>query len=248
MRFLALVLFSLGAAVAAAEFKVPALSGPVVDEAGILGEGAERAIGSIARQLKQVRGTELAVVTVQTLDGMPIEQAALKIAEQWKLGDAKTDRGVLLLVAVADRRVRIEVGYGLEGELTDLATSRIIRELITPRFKTGDFETGIIAGVGGIMQYSDPDFRAKQASAAEPRGERRKSGLGSLIFFLILLFLMGLGGGGRRRSGIGGFLLGAAMGGAFRGGGGGGGSFGGGGGSWGGGGGGFGGGGSSGSW
>lgn len=242
MRILALLVFSLSA-IAHAEFTVPALTGAVVDQAQILSPQAEEAIGTVTRQLWEKRGTQLQVLTVSSLEGLPIEEASIKVTDKWKLGDAKTDRGILLLIAPNEHQMRIEVGQGLEGELPDVTAQRIIREEITPHFKAGDYDSGVMAGVGAILRYSDPDFKA------QPRQQvhRRKSGIGSLLFFLFLLLLMSLGGGRRRRSGLGGFLLGYGLGGGF--GGRGGGSWGGGGGGgWSGGGGGFSGGGSSGSW
>jgi uncharacterized protein len=197
------------------------------------------------RQNYENGGAQIQVATVPDLQGLEIEQASIKITDQWKLGDAKTDRGVLLLFALAERKVRIEVGQGLEGDLPDIIASRIIREAIVPFMKQGDPDSAVLAGVNAIAEVTDPNRtgESRYASDAEPKRE----GTGRGINFLIFLFFIGwffislLLSGARGRRG----LLG---GGGFIGGGGFGGGFGGGGGGWSGGGGGFSGGGASGSW
>lgn len=224
------------------EFKIPALTGPVVDAAGILNEQTREGLDRYLRDLVQRGGAQIQVATIPSLGGLSIEEASIKIVDQWKLGKAKEDRGVLLLIAPNDHRVRIEVGRGLEGDLTDAITSRINREIITPRFREGTMDRGVVDGVLAIAHYSDPNLEAgpSEAPARSQRLHKKGVSAGTMIFFLVILFLMLLTRPGRA------ILLYGMLGG-FRGGGGGG--FGGsGGGGWSGGGGGFSGGGSSGSW
>lgn len=236
-----------------AEFKVPQLTGPVVDEAHIIDAQTSQKIEAALRHLRQQGGSQITVLTVPSLEGLPIEQASIRVTDQWKLGGEKTDNGVLLLVAPKERKVRIEVGQGLEGVLTDADSKRIIAESITPLFRAGDYSSGVLVGVYQISRKTDPgiDLQPYLEGAAQDRmpvGQSSPLKAGIILLFLILFFIFSAfgGGGGGRRRGIhrGGYYYGGG------GWGGGGGGFGGrgGGGSWSGGGGGFSGGGASGDW
>lgn len=251
------------AAGAASEFRVPALTGPVVDGAGILSSDVATTMETGLRKLAGGGGTQINVLTVPSLGGLEIEQASIKVTDAWKLGGAKTDNGILLLVAPSERRVRIEVGQGLEGALTDAFSNRIIRDEITPEFKRGDYSQGVLNGVVAIVQHTDPNvdvnslFGEQRRVVTTTQRSQQVGGYGifKLIFFLILMMVIfGGGRGGGRRSrfspwaaGALGYGLGRG-GGGFGGGGGWGGGSSGGGGGWGGGGGGFSGGGASGGW
>ncbi|MEH2520026.1 uncharacterized protein V1279_005599 [Bradyrhizobium sp. AZCC 1610] len=143
------------AASALALVAVPALSGRVVDQTGTL---AASDIASLTRRLEDLearKGSQIAVLIVPTTDGEAIEQFSLRVAEAWKIGRKKVDDGALLVIAKNDRRLRIEVGYGLEGALTDVTTKRIIDEDITPKFKAGDFAGGVSAGVNRIVRVAE---------------------------------------------------------------------------------------------
>jgi len=130
---------------------VPQLTGRVVDQTGTLSSGDIAQLTQKLADLQTRKGSQIAVLIVPTTDGEPIEQFSLRVAEAWKIGRKKVDDGALLVVAKNDRRLRIEVGYGLEGALTDVTTKRIIDEDITPKFKGGDFAGGISAGVGRMI-------------------------------------------------------------------------------------------------
>jgi uncharacterized protein len=145
----------------AADFQVPALTGPVVDNAAMLSAGTKSELDSLLRQVRKSGGTQLQILTVPDLGGLSIEEAGIKVTDQWKLGSAKDDNGVLLLVAAKERRVRIEVGQGREGDLPDVIASRIIREVIVPRFREGDANGAILDGAYVILHYTDPEFDAK---------------------------------------------------------------------------------------
>lgn len=230
----------------AAEFKVPKQTGPVVDEGEMLSFEAQDKLEAFLQRLKNSGGAEVQVVTLPDLGGVSIEEASIKIADQWKLGNAKQDNGVIFVMSKAERKVRIEVGQGQEGNLPDITASRIIREVVIPRFKSGDIDRGVIDGVLSIVHYTDPKFLEGQNRAPEQRRGRPAGKKMDWIFFILFfLFILMPALGGRRRSGLGGALLGYGLGRGMGGGG-----FGGsgGGGSWGGGGGGFSGGGASGSW
>jgi uncharacterized protein len=242
---------ALAALVSAAVPAVPALTGPVVDQAGLLSGAEARRLEQLARAARQAagagggRGVQLQYLIVPSLEGESIEDLSIRVAEQWKLGDKGKDDGVLVLVARDDRRVRIEVGRGLEGELTDAATARIRREVIEPAFRAGRFGDGLYDAGLRILTTTNslPADQARRLGARASHGSRL-GGLGFLgLFILFIVVKAFFGFSSRRRRGFfggGGPFIGGGFGG-FGGGGGGGGS-------WGGGGGGFSGGGSSGSW
>ncbi|MGY2903552.1 TPM domain-containing protein [Bradyrhizobium sp. URHC0002] len=134
---------------------VPPLSGQVVDQTGTLSAGDIAALTQTLKDLETRKGSQVAVLIVPTTDGEAIEQYSLRVAEAWKIGRKKIDDGALLVIAKNDRRLRIEVGYGLEGALTDVTSKRIIDEDITPKFKAGDFAGGVSAGVGRMVRVAE---------------------------------------------------------------------------------------------
>ena len=140
---------------ALADIAVPALTGRVVDQTATLSEADRAALDSTLRDFETRKGSQIAVLIVPTTVPETIEQYSIRVAEAWKIGRKKVDDGAILLVAKNDRKLRIEVGYGLEGALTDVTTKRIIDEIITPRFKVGDFTGGITAGVNQIIKVID---------------------------------------------------------------------------------------------
>ena len=139
----------IAAASSAANF--PALTGRVVDAAHILSPVTTADLERKLADLEQKSGIQLVVATVTSLSGEEIEPYANELFRAWKLGEAKKNNGVLLLVAPKERKVRIEVGYGLEGTLTDAVSSIIIANAIAPRFKAGDFDGGVTRGVDDIL-------------------------------------------------------------------------------------------------
>jgi uncharacterized protein len=146
---LALLLF--WACSALALVAVPPLTGRVVDQTGTLSAGDIASLNQTLKDLETRKGSQIAVLIVPTTDGEAIEQFSLRVAEAWKIGRKKIDDGALLVIAKSDRRLRIEVGYGLEGALTDATTKRIIDEDITPKFKSGDFSGGVASGVNRMI-------------------------------------------------------------------------------------------------
>src|SRR3954452_20219873 len=133
---------------------VPPLVGRVVDQTGTLSTNDVSAMNQTIRAFEARKGSQVAVLIVPTTDGEAIEQFSLRVAEAWKIGRKKIDDGALLVIAKNDRRLRIEVGYGLEGALTDATTKRIIDEDITPKFKSGDFAGGISAAVDRMVRVA----------------------------------------------------------------------------------------------
>lgn len=231
---------------AATEFQIPALSGPVVDQAGMFRQSTREKLSTYLRQISERSGTQLQVATVSDLAGLSIEEAATKITDQWKIGRQKEDRGILLLFAPKERRVRIEVGLGLQGDLPDVTANRIIREVIAPRLRDGTPDRALINGVMAILHYTDPGLLNEDGEpATHPQKQKGKGSVVWIFWFLFLMFFILPIFSRRWRYVVGSAGLGGIAGGL---GGGGWGSGGGSGGGWSGGGGGFNGGGSSGSW
>jgi len=138
-----------------AEVAVPPLTSPVTDLANALTPEQQATLRTLLLDYEQRRGTQVAVLVVPTTQPEALEQYSIRVVEQWKLGRAKVDDGVLLLIAKDDRAMRIEAGYGLEGVLTDAVTNRIIRNVIAPRFREGDYYQGINDGLVRIMAVAD---------------------------------------------------------------------------------------------
>ncbi len=234
VRALALALL-IACSAGAAEFEVPALRSAVTDRAGILSPATRQQLESALRQLQRVGGTQLAVLTLPNLAGLTIEQASIRVVDEWKLGSKEADKGVLLLVARDERKVRIEVGQGLEGALTDAYAKRIIDEGITPLLRQGDMNGGITIGIYQIARITNPEVDLKpylegQLRQGGSRSRRARSPLQSLFAALLMLAVFSmrvgffplflLGGRGFRRGG-GGFSGGGGGFGGFSGGGGG---------------------------
>ena len=150
---LALLLCWAGSALALVA--VPPLTGRVVDQTATLSAGDIAALTQTLKDLETRKGSQVAVLIVPTTDGEAMEQFSLRVAEAWKIGRKKIDDGALLVIAKNDRHLRIEVGYGLEGALTDATTKRIIDEDITPKFKAGDFAGGVSAGINRMIRVID---------------------------------------------------------------------------------------------
>ena len=165
---------------ASADVAVPPLSGRVVDQTGTL-SGSD--IASLTQRLKDFearKGSQIAVLIVPTTAPEAIEQYSIRVAEAWKIGRKKIDDGAILVVAKDDRKLRIEVGYGLEGALTDATARRIIDEIITPKYRSGDFAGGISDGVDRIMAVVD----GEPLPAPPPRPQQRPSSGSDFTEFL----------------------------------------------------------------
>jgi uncharacterized protein len=140
---------------ALADVAVPPLTGRVVDQTGTLSSGDVASLDQTLRAFEARKGTQIAVLIVPTTQPETIEQFSIRVAEAWKIGRKRIDDGAILVVAKDDRKLRIEVGYGLEGALTDVTTKRIIDEIITPKFRSGDFAGGISDGADRIIHVAD---------------------------------------------------------------------------------------------
>jgi|AntRauTorckE6833_2_1112554.scaffolds.fasta_scaffold04003_5 uncharacterized protein len=242
---LALVVLPISAALAQSTPQFPELSGRVVDTAGMLSPNTESQLTQMLQAHEQGTTEQVVVVTLPELQGYAIEDFGYQLGRHWGIGQKGEDNGALLIVAQQERKIRIEVGYGLEGRLTDAASATIINQIMTPAFKQGQFEQGVLNGAAAMVKVLGGEPLAAPGRTVGDGREKPNLSLASLLFIIMMAVIYFIGGG-RGRGGrggaalLGGALLGASMGG--RGGGG----FGGGG--FGGGGGGFGGGGASGGW
>ena len=234
----------------------PALTGRVVDQARLLSPEREAELTEKLAALERDTTDQVVVVTVDSLQGREIEDYGYQLGRAWGIGQKEGDNGVLLLVAPNEKKVRIEVGYGVEGVMTDALAALIIHDQILPAFRNGGFERGIEQGTDAIIAQLrlDPvEAKARAAKAAAPEAEKPVIPIVVIAVIFFFLFISMIGRGRGRRGGADGILLWLAAealssGSRGRGGWGGGGGFGGGGGGFGGGGGGFGGGGASGGW
>jgi uncharacterized protein len=174
------------------DFRVPQLTSPVVDQAGILSpEGRARA-ESLIRRLQESGGSQLAVLTLSSLGGLTIEEVGIKVGDAWKLGTKEKDDGVILLIAPKERRMRIEVGQGKEGDLPDALSRRIITDVIGPQFRAGRYDDGILLGVAAIIQKTDPQFDLDAAgiSRSAVTVRRDKPGKSFTVFPFIIFILI----------------------------------------------------------
>lgn len=161
---------------------LPQLKGRVNDYAGLISPQKAAALEEQLRILEQSDSTQIAVLTVPNLGGENIESFSIRIAEAWKIGQKGLDNGVILIIAKDERKVRIEVGRGLEGILTDLVSGRIIRSEIAPKFKAGDIDGGITAGVNAISAAVKGEYKAA------PRDlHKGKKGVPPLYTMLVFL-------------------------------------------------------------
>ncbi len=216
---------------------VPRLQGRINDLAGLLDMGARDRMEMLLADLEeQTGGVQVALLTLRSLEGEDLSDFSYQVASAWKLGQEDQNNGALVLVAMAERQIRIEVGYGLEERLTDAKSSFIINREIVPRFKRGDYAAGIEAGVSAIVGVvgGRADISEEELQQYRRKRDKEKKGgipVGLIIIFWILVFVL------RGRGGRGGgtfWIGGTGGGGGFSGGGfggfsGGGGSFGGGG-------------------
>jgi uncharacterized protein len=189
--------------------EVPPLRGRINDYAGILPGDRAQTLESRLAAFEKETGHQIALLTVPSLEGDPLEDFSIRVAESWKIGKKGFDNGAILLIAQKDRKLRIEVGYGLEGVLPDAIASRIIQEVIVPRFRAGDFPGGIEAGLNALVQVVKGEPLPQRARADRREGT---SQLSSAMTVLTLTAIIALLIGMTRRRVLGGILGGAAAG------------------------------------
>lgn len=203
-----ILLLSVGAAFAAAP-KFPPLTGRVVDNANILSPETEAKLTTELATLETQTGRQVVVATLPDLQGYEIEDYGYQLLRTWGIGSKERDDGAILIVAPSERKVRVEVGYGLEPVLTDALSSLIINQQILPAFKAGNMEQGVVDGTDALVrQLSLPDEEARAAAAAPAAANSESDSIGPatifVIFIIIWLFSGVMGGFGRGRRGRGG--------------------------------------------
>jgi uncharacterized protein len=196
----------------AAEPEFPPLSGRVVDEAGLLSERDQAELEAALAQFEKKTTNQIVVATLNSLQGLPIEEYGYQLGRHWGIGQKGKDNGALLIVAPEERDVRIEVGYGLEGELTDALSRTIIETRILPHFREGDFAAGIKAGVAAMVQALggtyDPALPAVQVRGSERAPSPFPLAMAlPIIVIIVLNRLFSQRRRGRQRSGYGGPII-----------------------------------------
>jgi uncharacterized protein len=181
----------------------------VNDYAQLLPQDRARALEAQLEKFEQETGHQIAVLTIPSLDGDSLEDFSIRVAEAWKIGKKGFDNGAILLIARDDRKLRIEVGYGLEGVMPDAIASRIIREVITPRFRSGDYAGGIEAGIDAILKITQGETLPERSRTP---GGRSASPGASIMTILIITAMLALFIGMTRRRLLGGAFGGAASG------------------------------------
>ena len=209
LTLLLTLVWSLGVAGTASALEVPKHWGKrVVDIADVVSEGAEQALEDRLARLERETGAQVAVLTIPSLDGEVLEDFSLRVVETWKLGQKDVDDGALFLIVRDDRRLRIEVGYGLEGVIPDILAGRILNDVVLPRFRAGEFDAGVANGVGAIAALAEG---REGAEVLPPPRQRRDGVRWPVIFFIIVVIIIleirsrrGGGGGhhGRRGGGM----------------------------------------------
>lgn len=191
----------------AAEVAVPPLTARVTDQTGTLTPGQQASLETSLQAFEAKKGAQVGVLIVPTTQPETIEQYTMRVVEQWKLGRKRVDDGALLIIAKDDRAVRIEVGYGLEGVLTDAASKRIISEVIVPQFRQGDFYGGVTAGVNSMLAVIEGE-------PLPPPTERTDYSPNSIRSYMPVILLLSLVVGGALRAILGRFPGAVATGGA----------------------------------
>ena len=199
---------------------IPALTAPVVDRTGTLSDDQRRQLDERLLAFEKQKGSQIAVLLVPTVRPESIAAYSLRVVEKWKLGRRGVDDGALLLIAKNDREMRIEVGYGLEGALSDAVAKRIIEERITPRFRSGDFYGGIDAGVSAMVGVVAGEplpmppqrqlFPSPSAPSVPPPTAKAVNPVEGLFDYLPIVFMATVIGGGILRSSFG-RLIGAGI-------------------------------------
>jgi len=182
------LLLLLALAAPAAALEVPYLSGRVNDHAGLLSPSASQAVEAKLKDFEARTGHQVAVLTLDSLEGEPLEDFSLKVSRTWALGRKGQNDGVLFLISKSDRKLRIEVGHGLEGSLPDALAGRIIQNEVVPRFRAGDFEGGVTAGVDAIVAAAEGTYSPPPAA----REENDFNGMGLLEKLMMSVFVFGI--------------------------------------------------------
>lgn len=169
--------------------EVPFLSGRVNDLAELLPDAEEQRLTARLAQLERATGAQVVVLTIPSLEGENLEEFSHRVASTWQLGKKGQDNGVLFLIAKNDRKMRLEVGYGLEATLTDVTARRILDNVVRPRFRSGDFPGGIEAGVEALAKVLETG-QLPEEKPVSSRGSGKVPGVGFTLLFLGVFLLV----------------------------------------------------------
>ena len=181
---------------------MPALRGRVNDYAGVMKPEQIQAVDSQLAQLERDTGHQVAVLTIPTLDGEDIEGFSIRVAENWKIGKKGFDDGVILVVAIKDRKLRLEVGYGVEGILPDAYAKRITADYIVPFFRSQDYGGGIVAGIDAVQKILRKEPLPESARKKTDRGPSMNSIILAITFGILMLMAIASAAQQRQRSSI----------------------------------------------
>ena len=208
MRLLCVAVLAAVCSVAMAQtVEVPALKAHVTDRTGTLSSSEQSALESKLTAFEREKGSQIAVLMVPSTGDETIEQYGIRVAEQWKLGREGVDDGAILIVAKDDRRLRIEVGYGLEGALPDVTAKRIVSDVVTPYFRDGDFYTGVSSGVDAMIAVVQGEPLPQPKARAQRHGDPAIMALGTMLIFGTVIGSMVAAGSTKRRGGVVGALV-----------------------------------------
>lgn len=170
--------------------EIPALTGPVVDNAKIMSDAKRQELEQFLLSFDKNSSAQIAVLTIPSLKGESLEEYSIRVAREWGLGNAEDSKGVLLLVAFNEKKIRIETGYGVEGDLTDAKCGMIIRNVIAPNFQNGKYSEGIIKGAKAIAKIIAPDAQNSDGISIEESSEIDPIAIIAMMIFFTLYFIM----------------------------------------------------------
>lgn len=170
--------------------EIPVMTSPVMDNANIMSETKRQELEQFLFSLDTNSSAQIAVLTIPSLEGESLEEYSIKVAREWGLGNAEDSKGVLLLIAFDEKKIRIEVGYGAEGDLTDAKCGMIIRNVIAPNFQNGNYSEGIIKGAKAIAKIVAPDMQNSSDMEIGEDFENDPIAIVAMAIFFILYFIM----------------------------------------------------------
>lgn len=188
MRYLLTLILLISFNVQGAEIQIPALRAPVMDEANVLTDAQEADLNQLAYEINTNQGPQITIFTVNDMQGNVIEEFSIRVGEKWQLGTKDRDNGLLIIIAKAERQMRIEVGNGIEGEITDYDSSQYIRNILTPAFKAGDFHGGLKTVMLDVAQKFN--IQLNEGTRFVRRSSPPRVVTGPFVIFLPILLLI----------------------------------------------------------
>lgn len=191
MRFIIVLIFTFSFLSFGDELKIPALTGPVVDRGNFLSESERKDLSETSYEIFANQGPQITILTVPDLQGFPIEEFSIRVAEKWQLGSKEKDNGLLILIAKSERKVRIEVGNGIEGEITDYYTSKFTHEIFPPLFKRGQFYEAINLFLIDVAEKFNIKLQNQRTSYIKRKQKTSNKNLGNLFAMALIIPIIG---------------------------------------------------------